>query len=220
MEFKLSVAAGGLHNYSAFEQQARDCFPAGLELDCQYIAMLSSDPPRFLRLLGKSAAWTGWLGKAAAALMVLGAPFYEAYLATMGEKVAKAHWDRLSETANPRDVAEILKACEALDKAAALLPGGAKLSIGLDIPDDFVPTALELSIGHRDRMFFELTQFVASCPEIEKMVSEIAEGDKAPLTGVFVEILGIADIKLSWHSDNQRHEARIRVNTTAASATR
>ena len=163
----------------------------------------SIDPPSILLLLGGVAAWKILVKPAEA--------FMNSFFSTLGKRAANAAMDSALEWKKNKDIKPLADVATALVAAANRVDGRVTISIGLNIPDDDLGTALSTDSRDPLEVARVLTAFVVHAQRIADIVQAEIERGHEPIGGVNVELARDGTVKIRWRagSDFKAYEKRI-----------
>jgi len=191
----LSSLSGGIEN----EHEGTDIHVALskhlLVAPPKFIYHRSADPVPFMQLVGDTASW--W------PLTVV----VTAYFSRLAMHVADATWDKAVSFVKRKDAAPLVDVAKALILAKK---EGRKVEIGLNIPDDYFGTTLQIKGSDLADVAQELAVFVVHVEKLSKVMQDEIAAGRGPIGMASIEIQADESICVTWQDCNfDQHEKHI-----------
>ena len=139
-------------------------------------ASQSADPAilnPLLRLLGDAGAWLPLYAAATA------------YLVTLAKRAAETTWDKII---NRSEVKPLTDVAVTLAKVAARVDGEAKITIGLNIPDDYLGTSISIKSSDPEEVAHVLAHFVVHVEQLSKVMRDEVAAGRRPYGSAIIEL--------------------------------
>lgn len=169
--------------------------------DCRQTLFKSdADVPAFIQVFGSVLAWLPLSALATA------------FLARLGQHAADDVWknkELIAAALNDKRQAALRGIVRAIARARDAAEQKPDIIIGLDIPEDYLGTALTIDADSEEEMAVVLSRFVVKIEAIATTMQEEIENDRVPLGRARVTLKEDGEVRIEWTDRNLQNHSRM-----------